>query len=114
VFGFPIHGKWIIIKQGLQVRVNTPSFVGTLYYLPNWYVAHQQGKIVWEQMDVYSFGIVLLEILSGKVPGFKRRDSIDRTLRNFVNNDIINHVELPTEYIATFDDDFVPNQNQSQ
>ena len=84
---------------------NEPSFIGSPYYLPNWCVAYRLGKIVRKQMDVYSFGIVLLEIMSGKLPGYKWRNSNDRTLRDFVNTDIINHVEPPTEYIATVDDE---------
>ena len=88
-----------------EKSINAPPFAGTRYYVPNWWVAHQQGKIVWKQMDVYSFGIVLLEIMSGKVPGYQSRDSNHKTLRDFVNDGIINHSEPPTEYIVPVDDE---------
>ena len=86
-------------------KVPVPSMAGTPYYLPNWYIAHQQGKVIRKQIDVYSFGMVLLEIMSGKLQGDKWRDSSHRTLRDFVNNDIPNHCEPPTEYIAPVDDE---------
>ena len=53
------------------------SMPGTPYYLPNWYLAiGQQGKEVRKTIDVYSFGMVLLEILSGKLS--ECRDSQQR------------------------------------
>ena len=85
--------------------IRFPSMAGTRDYLPNWYVAHQSGKIVRKQIDVYSFGMVMLEIMSGKLQGDRWRDSNHRTLREFVNNDIPSHIEPPSEYIAPSDDE---------
>ena len=85
--------------------INLRSMPGTLDYLPSWYVAHQGGRIVRKQIDVYSFGMVMLEIMSGKLQGDRWRDSNHRTLREFVNSDIPDHVEPPIEYIAPGDDD---------
>ena len=82
--------------------IHVPKMSGTPYYLPNWYIAHQKGHNVRTQVDVYSFGIVLLEIMSGKLEGNK--DSHQRTLREFVDTDIVNEVEPPDEYIATVDE----------
>ena len=78
------------------------SMPGTPYYLPNWYLAiGQQGKEVRKTIDVYSFGMVLLEILSGKLS--ECRDSQERTLRIFVDTDIANHFDPPEDYIAPVD-----------
>ena len=76
---------------------------GTPYYLPNWYIQNQGGKVVRKQIDVYSYGIVLLEIMSEKLPGNQWRDSQNRTLRDFVNTDILNLSEPPEEYISPAD-----------
>ena len=93
-------------ESGVIVNhINVPSMNGTPYYLPNWYIAHQQGKIVRKQIDVYSFGIVLLEIMSGMVPAYKSKDPCHKTLRDFVNNDILNHCEPESEYVAPDDED---------
>jgi len=85
--------------------INLPSMAGTRDYLPNWYVAHQNGKIVRKQIDVYSFGMVMLEIMSGRPQGDTWRDSNHRTLRDFVNNDMPNHSEPPSEYVSPSDDE---------
>ena len=84
--------------------IKLPSIAGTPYYLPSWYVSHQNGKMVRKQIDVYSYGMVILEIMSGKLQGDKWRDSNLRTLREFVNNDIPDYIEPPSEYIANGDD----------
>jgi len=83
--------------------INFPSMAGTRDYLPSWYVSHQNGKMVRKQIDVYSYGMVILEIMSGKLQGDKWRDSNLRTLREFVNNDIPDYIEPPSEYVAPSD-----------
>ena len=77
-----------------------PSMAGTPYYLPNWYLSYQEGKAVRKQIDVYSFGMVMLEIMSGKLPDDKYRG---KTLRDFVNTSILSTHEPPNEYIAPVD-----------
>ena len=50
-----------------------------------------------------AFGMVLLEIMSGKLSGNEWKDSMNRTLRNFVDTNIIELSEPPEEYIAPVD-----------
>ena len=87
------------LEGNTMTHIRVLRMPGTPYYLPNWYVVGlgpQLGRIVRKQIDVYSFGMVLLEIMSGKLSG-------NFTLRNFVDADIKRLSEPPEEYIAPGD-----------
>jgi len=74
---------------------------GTRYYLPNWLFQGIHAKKVRKPIDVYSFGIVLLEIMSGRLPTDK--DANGWTLKDYVVNQLPNQPEPPDEYIANAD-----------
>ena len=80
-----------------------PSVSGfTEYYLPRWYTEERKfGRSVRKAIDIFSFGIVILEIMSGRLPGDK--DTQNKTLRQFVNEDIWNHDVPPPECIIPGD-----------
>jgi serine/threonine protein kinase len=83
---------------------NVANVSGTPYYLPNWFIEQtKEGRAVRKAIDVYSFGIILFEIMSGMLPSDK--DTQGRTLRVFVNKHIVFHAEPPQEYIASVDRD---------
>ena len=72
----------------------------TEYYLPKWYTEEKRfGRSVRKAVDIFSFGIVMLEIMSGRLPPDK--DTKNRSLRQFVNEDIHNHDIPPPEYIVS-------------
>ena len=86
-------------------KIILPRMPGSPDYLPNWYIEGSKVKVVRTQVDMYSFGMVLLEIMSGKLSGDKKlKDSRNRTLRNYVDTDIIKQTDPPSEYIAPVDE----------
>ena len=74
---------------------------GTRYYLPVWYIHGVHRNKVRKPVDVYSFGMVLLEIMSGRLPSDK--DSNAWSLQDFVINQIAHVPEPPEEYVAKVD-----------
>merc|ERR1719245_61168 len=75
----------------------------TEYYLPKWYTEERKyGRSVRKAIDIFSLGIVLLEIISGRLPGNK--DPQNRSLRDFVNEDIQYHDIPPPEFIVPGDE----------
>ena len=80
-----------------------PNLSGTAYYLPKWLLEQPFKKSIRKAVDVYSFGIVIFEIMSGRLPSDK--DTQNHTLRQFVDTEIGNHPVPPQEYIAPIDSD---------
>jgi serine/threonine protein kinase len=84
--------------------------VGTEKYLPKWYKTGRTEVAVRKPVDIYSFGIVLLEILSDRLVSTIARDQ--ETLRDFIDNHIEKfderttfENEYPSEYITQADDE---------
>jgi serine/threonine protein kinase len=84
--------------------------VGTESYLPKWYKTGRTEVAVRKPVDTYSFGIVLLEILSDRLVSTIARDQ--ETLRDFIDNHIEKfderttfENEYPSEYITQADDE---------
>ena len=84
--------------------------VGTKRYLPNWYKIGRIEVAVRKPVDIYSFGIVLLEILSDRLVSTTTRDQ--ETLRDFIDNHIERFEEpttfeneYPSEYITQADNE---------
>ena len=82
-----------------QTHTIVQHLVGTKQYLPKWYQIGRTEVSVRKPVDIYSFGIVLLEILSDRLASTITRNQ--ETLRDFIDN----HIEKFDEP-TTFENDY--------
>ncbi|XP_031499233.1 cysteine-rich receptor-like protein kinase 10 [Nymphaea colorata] len=64
-----------------QTQVDTLQIMGTRGYMAPEYLL---GGTVWVESDVFSFGVLLLEIISGRRNFFSSEGGIDESLLNYV------------------------------
>ena len=83
-------------SKGKKSHKLVQNHVGTERYLPRWFKIGRTVVAVRKQVDVYSFGIVLLEILSDRIVSYRQE-----TLRDFIDN----HIEQFEEY-TTFENKY--------
>ena len=98
------------MPEETKTHIIVQNPVGTKNYLPTWYKIGRTEVAVRKQVDVYSFGIVLLEILSDRLVSTIARGQ--ETLRDFIDNHIEEFEEYttfeneyPSEYITQADDE---------
>ena len=95
-------------NQSPETHVTLDSIAGTRYYLPEEYLQGIFKKQVRRPVDVFSFGIVLFEMISGKRPNEIVDSMKETTLRRFVDtmyNNLPGTLVLPDGFIADVDKD---------
>ena len=99
-----------LYSDSKETHILVQHQVGTKKYLPKWYQIGRTEVSVRKPVDIYSFGIVLLEILSDRLASTITRDQ--ETLRDFIDNHIDKFEEFttfeneyPSEYITQADNE---------
>ena len=75
---------------------------GTEIYLPRWYVAGEGKVAVRKPVDIFSFGVVLMEILSNRIVSTNGADG--QNLRHFIDS-IGQYEAPPPDFITSVDSD---------
>ena len=97
-----------------EVTHRTMPFIsGTRYYLPDDYLAGIHKSQVRKPVDIYSFGIVFFEMMTGKRPPEEIGTTHRIVMRTFVDklaDQLLPADEIPDDYVADVDRDSISFQ----